>query len=325
MPVPLSETVASTRDLRTGGRWTPGQWLKNSLIFVVVRTVLAIADRLPARLLPHVGRWLGAAAHLVCRSLRQRAEQQMRRAAWGLNFDPNVLVRTCFRRLGENLGLCLLLRRYRYKALSCIEVSEPARAALRAALSAGRGVVFLTPHLGPYELVAAAIAELGHKPAVVVRESYDPRLDPLVDRHRVERGMTVIHRGAAHATLRILRLLRAGRPVGFLPDLPGRTRGIKVRLLGTTAYLARGPLVIARRSGASIVVGALAPFVAARRGGRRSCARYALNVTELGTCSDERVMAQRAADVLSEALATMPEQWLWMGVAFADEQENKPG
>jgi KDO2-lipid IV(A) lauroyltransferase len=325
MLAPPSETAASSRDLRTGGRWTPGQWLKNSAILVVVRSALAIADRLPAPLLPHVGRWLGAAVHLACPSLRQRAERQVHRTALGPTTDPSVLVKTCFRRLGENLGLCLLLRRYPYKALSCVEVSEPSRAALRTALSAGRGVVFLTPHLGPYELVAAAIAELGHKPAVVVRESYDPRLDPLVDRHRLDRGMTVVHRGRAHATRRILRLLRAGRPVGFLPDLPGRISRIKVHLLGTTAHLARGPLVIARRSGASIVVGALAPVVSARRGGRRSRARYALNITELGPCSDERIMAQRTADALSEALVRMPEQWLWTGVAFADEQENKPG
>ena len=265
------------------------------------------------------------AAHLVCPSLRRHAAQQIRRTALYPGCDPDVLVKTSFRRLGENLGLCLLLRRPEWQALSCVEVSERARTELSNALAAGRGVVFLTPHLGPYELVAAAVAELGHQPAIVVRESYDPRLDPLVDQHRVRRSIALIHRGKADATLRILRFLRAGRPVGFLPDLPGRVRRIKVQLLGSAVYLARGPFVIAQRSGASIVVGSLVPIAASPGSSKCSQQRYALDITDLGRYGDERVVAQRAADVLSEALARTPEQWLWTGVAFSDEPENNPG
>lgn len=315
---------SNTVDVRTGGRWTRGQRLKNDAWYLVVCCMLAVADRLPASWLPHIGRMLGELAHGVCCSLRKRARTQIGR---GLGSGgTRHIAHSCFQWAGENLGVSLLLRRPRTRALEWVRVPEQSRAALERALESGNGVVFVAPHLGPFELVAASIAELGFEPSVVVRESYDHRMDPLIDQHRLERGVAVIHRGEANAAIAILRWLRAGRPVGFLPDLPGRTQQASVRLLGSTAPLALGPFRIARRTGASVVVGSLAPCCSRLEHLRsRRRPRYDLDITPVPVSDDEHLLAQQVADVLSRAISRMPEQWLWMGVAFADEASRKPG
>jgi len=285
-------------DLRTGGRWSLGQRLKNGLIYRLVRLALWVSDRLPARSLTLGGRALGAIAFLVLPGARRRAEQELERAL-GRN-RPSAF--SVFVQAGESLLTCLLLRRSMLGALELVDVEESSRRLLETTLAAGRGMVFVSPHLGPFELVAAAVAELGHRPAAVVRESYDPRLDSVVDRHRLARGVEVIHRGAPTAAVRIVRALRSGRPVGFLPDLGARVESRNVRFFGREVLFPIGPQRIALRTGAPIIVGALVP----------GPGRLTLRMESIDAAHDETELTQRVATALETAIRRWPEAWLWM-------------
>jgi Kdo2-lipid IVA lauroyltransferase/acyltransferase len=287
------------RDLREGGRWSAPQRLKNGLIYRTVCILLAVADRLPSRVLLGTGRKLGSLAYRILPALRSRARRELARVF--TRSQASELARSTFVRAGENLAACLLLRRAGVRALDLVEVPRASREILGAALAEGRGVVFVSPHHGPFELVAAAVAELGHRPAVVVRESYDPRLDAVVDRHRLLRGLEVIHRGKASAPRTILRALRAGRIVGFLPDLAGRVSSVPARFLGADRPFAVGPQRIACRKRAPLLMGTL----------RRTERGFLLDIT--------RAHASAAADMtrcvvshFETAISASPADWPWM-------------
>ncbi len=307
--VDSSTDALDRRDLRRGGSWSRRQKVKNACLLVTIRCALFFADLAPRALLLAGGRALGLLSHALFCSARRDARRCVEQSS--LCADAQKLVRQSFENAGRNLALCLLLRRATPAALELVEVDEASRSTLETALASGRGVVFVSPHLGPFELVAAVVSELGYRPVAVVRESYDPRLDPIVDAHRARRGVGVIHRGHPGAALRIVRALREGRPVGFLPDLASRVPAVACRMLGKRWPLALGPQRIALRCGSPLLVGSLAPPRAARSPAGRP-AMFSLEIRQIEACGDEVEMTQRVADALASALRRMPDHWLWM-------------
>lgn len=305
MTVALRTSALDRRDLRRKGRWGPLQRLKNAVIYQVIRLALELLDRAPASLLRNLGRYLGQLAHGVLWRGRALARQNLAQSLPEL--EPRRAARETFRQAGENLARILLLRRPDFRVLDHVHIPEEARTMLEQALAEGRGAVFVSAHLGPFEWLPAAIAELGFEPSVVVRESYDPRLDPIVDAHRVARGIEVIHRGHPGAAMRIVRALRAGRLVGFLPDLGGRVPSVRARFLSRTTPLAVGPQRIARRAFAPLFVGTLAPT------GALDGFELQLQRIEI---ADELVMTQSVANCLGDAIEASPEHWLWMSPRF---------
>jgi KDO2-lipid IV(A) lauroyltransferase len=212
--------------------------------------------------------------------------------------------------------LSLLLRRTGLEANTLVSIDADAEELLRDVLGRGAGCVFVSAHIGPFEAVAAAVAELGFHPAIVVRESYDPRLDPLVDAHRHRRGVEVIHRGHPGAAARLLRALRAGRPVGVLPDLGGRVSSAPAELCGQTVAWPVGPQRIALRAGAPVLIGTLAP-----EGDRGGLPHFRLLLTEV-SAPDEAKLTQRVTDTLSAAIYGAPEHWPWMSGRLSSVSES---
>ncbi|MBX3181411.1 MAG: lysophospholipid acyltransferase family protein [Polyangiaceae bacterium] len=306
------DSQTSSRDLREGGRWGRRQALKNAALRALIVSLLWLADRAPRRALIALLGAAGALAHRLAGGLRRRAEAQLELA--GLEADAArraELARACFRHAGESLARSLLLRR---PGDTEVVVDGASERCLLEALAEGRGVVFVSPHLGPFECLAARVAELcraagAPAPAIVVRESYDPALDRHVDAHRERRGLWVIHRGKPGATTRIVRALKQGRAVGFLPDLPGRARRGAVRWFGGEGAIAVGPARIAARAGAPLVLGHLTP-----RGEAFQLCMRRIEAPESAASQAARAeaLSQGLAEALEAAIRQAPAHWLWM-------------
>jgi KDO2-lipid IV(A) lauroyltransferase len=303
----MSEAALDARDLRTGGRWTFGQRLKNALLRALIRALLTVADRLPANLLVFVGELVGAIAYRLLRHERHNALQNI--AASSHHAAGKALARACFVNAGRNLALCLLTRRAGFRASDHVEIGSEARECLAQALAQGRGAVFVSAHLGPFEWVAASIAEHGYAASVIVRESYDPGLDALVDEHRLARGLEVIHRGHPSAPLYALRALRAGKLLGLLPDLGGRVPTIDARFVMGTMRAPVGPARLARAARCPVLIGTLAPLRAANA--RR---KFALEIQQVALGASDAETTQGIMDALARAISRAPAEWLWMAV-----------
>jgi KDO2-lipid IV(A) lauroyltransferase len=294
-----AENAADPRDVREGGAWTRRQRIKNDLIHAVVRAAIAIATRSPRRVIALACAALAMLAYLVLPRERARCRARLE-AALGAPV-PSSRVRAAFREAGAILADTIALLDPRERASRTLALDPESREAFRAALAEGRGVVFVCAHLGPWERLAALLAEEGFPVATVARESYDPRLTRLYDRLRAPRGVRAIYRGRPGAAAAIVRELRRGRAVGFLVDLPSRVPCVRARLFGADADLPVGAARIALARRAAVVVGTAA------RGGALTIRRVPLD--DLGPDAERNLMDRLAAE-LDARIAAQPEAWL---------------
>jgi Kdo2-lipid IVA lauroyltransferase/acyltransferase len=129
-------------------------------------------------------------------------------------------------------------------------------ALIERALAAGRGLVFLTPHLGSFEICAQAYAERfgARQPATVL---FRPARKALL-RALEESARARAHLATAPATLggvrQLMRALRRGEAVGLLPDqVPPEGMGVWAPFFGRPAYTMTLAAKLVRQTGASLL------------------------------------------------------------------------
>jgi Kdo2-lipid IVA lauroyltransferase/acyltransferase len=103
------------------------------------------------------------------------------------------------------------------------------------ALKAGKAVLFLTPHMGCFE-VAAQYAALHAPITVLYRPPKVAWLDPVMREGRVRPNMRLVPADVS-GVRELFNALRKGEAAGFLPDqVPGVGEGRWAPLFGTPAY-----------------------------------------------------------------------------------------
>lgn len=126
--------------------------------------------------------------------------------------------------------------------------------AIEAARAQGRGIVFLTPHLGCFEVTAQAYAMRFGSITVLYRPARKAWLRELVATARARP-----HLAAAPTTLagvrQMLRALKAGEAVGLLPDqVPPQGMGAWAPFFGRDAYTMTLPARLVHQTGAALLV-----------------------------------------------------------------------
>jgi KDO2-lipid IV(A) lauroyltransferase len=303
--------VTSSPDLRLGATWTPLQRLKNDVLWMLATLALGAVRPLPLSALRAAGRVLGGAGHLLATSARRTAQRNVARVFPDLDaVARRRLVRRCFVGLGELLGETVAMLRAR-QAPPLLALSARDRAVLDEARSEGRGVIFASAHLGPWERVAASLVAAGVPLVALARESYDPRFSSLYSRLRATHGVPVVWRAAPGAAARILRTLRAGDVLGIPMDLRSRVATCEAPFLGHPAATAVGPARIALRSRAAVVVGTAAPADAPTGNLVVTATRIRTEDLAPGEAGEHELTARINAE-LSRRILAMPEAWVWM-------------
>jgi KDO2-lipid IV(A) lauroyltransferase len=111
---------------------------------------------------------------------------------------------------------------------------------LEAAYAARRGIVFMTPHLGCFEITAQAVAARYHAThgplTVLYRPARQPALAAVIDSARRRDGLETAPTTLA-GVRQMIRTLRAGHAVGLLPDqVPPEGMGLWAPFFGQDAY-----------------------------------------------------------------------------------------
>lgn len=108
-----------------------------------------------------------------------------------------------------------------------------------AAIARGLGVVYLTPHLGGFELTARAVAErFGQRMPLTVlyRPARQSWLGHVMTESRTRTGLHTAPTSLA-GVRQLVRALRAGQAVGLLPDqVPPAGQGVWAPFFGRDAY-----------------------------------------------------------------------------------------
>ncbi|KAF1047675.1 lysophospholipid acyltransferase family protein [Xylophilus sp.] len=126
------------------------------------------------------------------------------------------------------------------------------------AYAAGRGVVYLTPHLGCFEVspqVAARDFTAEHGPITVLfRPARQPWLAGLMADSRRRPGLETAPTTLA-GVRQMIRALRQGRAVGLLPDqVPPEGQGLWSPFFGRPAYTMTLAARLAQQTGAAVVL-----------------------------------------------------------------------
>ncbi len=300
--------MAAAADVREGGTWTLAQRAKNDVLYVAAVTALAVARRVPERMLRAAGVGLGALAWAILPRARRIAIENVARAMPGLDDrERRRLVRRVYLRLGDELGGAVALLD---GPLAPLPFAPGALECLQDAWKEGRGVLFASAHLGPWERVAATIVAAGVPFTVVAREAYDPRLTRIYESLRGARGVRVVWRGSSRAlaaTAGLLRTLRRGEVLGVPMDLASRVPSATVPFLGAPAPTPIGPARLALRTGAAVVVGTVDRTLA-------------ITATRLPTAGlSDLALTAHINEELSRRIRAFPEAWVWMHERFHPE------
>ena len=296
-------------------RWTWRQRAKNDIIYGLVVACLAVARRLPARSLVGLGRSLGRLVYRLAPGLRRRAEANARRVLG--RADAALVVQRSYVELGALLGEALGMLDPA-TPLAVLPLAPGASECLEAALAEGRGVVFASAHLGPWERVAATLAHTGFPITVVARAPYDPRLAAVYHQLRAKRGVRAVYRGDDGAGIALVRVLRKGGVLAIPMDLASRVTSVEVPFLGIPARTAVGPARLALRTGAAVVVGTVVPHAAQAGSLAISFDRIEVRADD----ADEVDLTARLNAALSSRIRALPQLWPWMHERFPRERSD---
>lgn len=106
---------------------------------------------------------------------------------------------------------------------------------VEAALAQGRGIIFLTPHQGCFEITSLYYAAR-HPITVLYRPPRLGWLEPLMQAGRT-RGQVTLAPTSLKGVKALLAALKRGEAVGILPDqVPNRGEGVWAEFFGRPAY-----------------------------------------------------------------------------------------
>ncbi|WP_332814236.1 lysophospholipid acyltransferase family protein [Ramlibacter sp.] len=123
-----------------------------------------------------------------------------------------------------------------------------------SALARGRGIVFLTPHLGCFEVTAQGYAGRYGPITVLYRPARKAWLRPLLERARGRPNLATAPTTLA-GVKQMLKALQAGQAVGLLPDqVPPQGLGVWAPFFGRPAYTMTLSARLARQTGAAVLL-----------------------------------------------------------------------
>ncbi len=172
------------------------------------------------------------------------------------------------------------------------------------ALDSGKGVIFLTPHLGCFEIIAQAIASRTPLTALY-RPPRKAALRPLLEQARARQGLSLAPANLSGVRT-LLKTLRNGGSIGLLPDqVPGNGEGVWVPFFGRSAYTMTLPAKMQQMSGAAVVLS----YAERLPNGRGFAIRFVPfeDVLE-GTPAEQARTFNQAMEAL---IARCPAQYFW--------------
>jgi KDO2-lipid IV(A) lauroyltransferase len=180
---------------------------------------------------------------------------------------------------------------------------------LDAAVAAGRGTIFASPHLGNWDAGGAWLAASGYPATAVVERLRPAELYERFAAYRRALGLELLPLDDGSETMRgVLRALRAGRVVGLVCDRDLTGGGLPVRLFGAATVMPGGPASLALRTGATLLPCAV--YQDRRRGHWHAVIRPPLRPEPSGDSrADVQALTQRLADEFERLVARAPDQW----------------
>ncbi len=188
------------------------------------------------------------------------------------------------------------------------------------ALAEGRGLLFLTPHLGSFEAMSQAYTERfgQHKPMTVLfRPPRQAWLRSVVAQARQRPGLLTAPTTLA-GVKQLIQALRRGQCVGLLPDqVPPQGQGVWAPFFGQDAYTMTLAVRLAQQTGASVLLAC-----AERRWGKFVVHVQALDESLEGLSPEAGAACINRA--MERLIRTCPQQYLWGYARYKTPRQESP-
>ena len=283
--------------------------VRYSLVYGMVRLLLAVSRVLPRKTWLRISGALGALAYHFARETRMLTVRHLRMAfPEKSGSDIRHLAKRTFRMLGKNAGD--ILRSSKVKTLGQLEkfLKTEGLENYEAAHAKGKGVIFLTCHLGAFDLQITNMAMRGLNPNIIGTPLKDKRLNDLLWNYRNLHGAIPIERGKE--TFRMIKVLKSGGSVALLIDQDTKVKTVFVDFFGMPAATPVGATVLALKTGAAVVPTYI------YLGDDQLQHMHILPEIPMTVTGDEdhdvAFNTQVLTNFIEEQIRNHPDQWVWM-------------
>jgi Kdo2-lipid IVA lauroyltransferase/acyltransferase len=193
---------------------------------------------------------------------------------------------------------------------------------VRKAEAEGRGILFLTAHIGVWEFISFAWSAIERPGSFIVRRIDNPRIETLVEKFRTRFGNETIDKAAA--VRRCIRVLREGHWLGILADANTHPKeGIFVPFMGHLACTTAGAATFALRTDAAVI-----PIAALWQNERKRYLIYLDRQVELVRTGDNErdveVNTARFTEAIERMVRRYPDQYLWIHRRWKTRPPGEP-
>ena len=172
---------------------------------------------------------------------------------------------------------------------------------VESALAKGKGIIFLTPHLGCFEITSLYYGHF-HPITVLFRPPRQSWLMPLINQGR-QRGNVSLAPANAQGVKLLLQALKRGEAIGILPDqAPHEGEGEWAPFFDRPAYTMTLASKLAEKSGAQVLMA----FGERLENGRG----YHIHIKPISDCgiNTPTLLNQE----IEKAIAQCPAQYMWI-------------
>ncbi len=296
--------------------------LRHRLEYVPVWILVHVLAVLPRPLARFAGMSMGWAVWLLFGRLR-RVGMRNQQIAFPEKSrrERRKIVRRMFLHLGRQLAEFCKFPQYTRENVSKVIIYDGIEN-FEAAQARGKGVLFLTAHLGGWELSSFMHSIHGHAMHIVARGLDNPYVDRLVRRYRTLHGNRIFDKDDYARGL--LKAIRDGETVGILMDTNMTPpQGIFADFFGVPACTASGLARVALRTQAAVLPGFA--FWDRQIGKYRLHMAPALSLIRSGDDEADVIANTRLFNQTIEAyVRKYPEQWLWVHRRWKTRPAGEP-
>jgi len=295
--------------------------MKEWLAYAVVWSLLKVTGALPRPAARALAVGLTRVLFAATPKLRRTAEFNLKLALpeW-TDAQREATLRGMVRSLGWMAAEFARMPRYNRENIEELIVIDGNENFL-AGQQRGKGVLFLTAHVGAWELSSFAHALYGYPLYYMARPLDNARLDTLINSYRKLSGNQPIFKNESARTM--LKILKDAGTVGILADqntLP--EEGAFVDFFGVPACTTTGIARVALHTGAAVVPG----YAVWDESLKKYRLRFEPPLELIQTGDSERDIAentQQFAEVTEEIIRKYPEQWVWVHARWKTRPEGE--
>jgi KDO2-lipid IV(A) lauroyltransferase len=298
--------------------------LQTTLEYALARSIISGLGILPRRVAIAAGLIIGRIAHLLSGKLRRTGERNLSLAFPAMGHaEQRRILRGCFDNLGRLLGEFSQLPRATPEQLrKLVEYDQLGLAHVREAEQRKRGIIFLTGHIGAWELLSFGWSALEYPISFLVRPLDNPRIEEMIENVRTRFGNQAIDKKSA--ARQALRVLRQGGTLGVLSDLNTQPyEGVFVPFFGKLACTTAGIATLALKTDAVVI-----PTCAVWDKTRKRYFFHGAAPVELIRTGDSRkdveINTARFAAAVEHMIRLYPDQWLWIHKRWKTRPPGEP-